>query len=33
MDLPLFVALIFLGWLLQDALLGGGPPNEGDDSD
>ena len=24
MDLPLFVTLVFAGWLLQDAFFGGG---------
>lgn len=24
MDLPLFFALVFFGWLLQDAFFGGG---------
>ena len=31
MDLPLFGALVFLGWLLQDVLLGGGGSAEDND--
>ena len=30
MDLPLFVTLVFVGWLLQDAFFGGGG-GSGDD--
>ena len=30
MDLPLFAFLVFVGWLLQDAVLGGGSAGEGD---